>query len=181
MKQRLGSSVVICAGPVWRRSVAGIELMGRGSLSMLDAPLTAFFASRQCPGAAIRAAMDWALGQARSRQPVIGGFHAPLEQSVLSILIHAHCPVVAVLARPTDTTRLPTLWQAPLRDGYMVVMSGATRAQRLTCSIARARNQVVALCAHQIVVAHASAQGTLAAQCVEWREQGRAVRMLLDA
>ena len=51
---------------------------GQGNEALLSEPLTAFFSSRQCPGVAIRAAMDWALEQARSRQPVVSGFHSPL-------------------------------------------------------------------------------------------------------
>jgi hypothetical protein len=32
--------------------------MGQGNQILLDLPLTGFFASRQCPGSAIRQAMD---------------------------------------------------------------------------------------------------------------------------
>lgn len=67
---------------------------GLGAPQLLDQPLTAFFASRQCPGAAIRAAMDWALAPASARRAVVGGFHSPLEQSVLRLLLEAHSPVV---------------------------------------------------------------------------------------
>lgn len=62
---------------------------GVGNASLLDHPLTAFSASRQCSGAAIRAAMDWAVEQARSKSPVISGFHSPLEQSVLEVMLTA--------------------------------------------------------------------------------------------
>ena len=54
---------------------------GVGAQSLLDLPITAFFASRQCPGVAIRAAMDWVLQQAKAGQVVVSGFHSPLEQS----------------------------------------------------------------------------------------------------
>lgn len=62
-------------------------LTGCGARELLNLELTAFFASRQCPGAAIRAAMDWALQQARAKRTVVSGFHSPLEQSVLKVLI----------------------------------------------------------------------------------------------
>lgn len=32
--------------------------MGQGNQTLLDLPMTGFFASRQCPGSAIRQAMD---------------------------------------------------------------------------------------------------------------------------
>lgn len=81
-------------------------LNGVGEQTLLAAPLTAFFASRQCPGTAIRTAMDWALEQARARRAVVSGFHSPLEQSVLHLLLEARSPVVAVLARPVAGAQL---------------------------------------------------------------------------
>ena len=84
---------------------------------MLDEALTGFFSSRQCPGAAIRAAMDWALEQARSRQPVVSGFHSPLEQSVLTVLLQARCPVAPVLAVESDMERVAHLLEDELSRG----------------------------------------------------------------
>jgi len=68
--------------PLWEIKRKGAMLQGVDEQALLKAPLTAFFASRQCPGSAIRAAMGWALEQAQKRQGVISGFHSPLEQSV---------------------------------------------------------------------------------------------------
>ena len=151
---------------------------GLGHQALLDEALTGFFSSRQCPGAAIRAAMDWALEQARSRQPVISGFHSPLEQSVLTVLLQARCPVVAVLARPVARARLPPEWTEPLAQGRMAVVSAATRSGRLTETLAAQRNEWVAALARQIVVAHVSPGGQLAVLCDEWTLAGRAVRRL---
>jgi hypothetical protein len=52
-------------------------------------PLTPFFASRQCPGVAIRAAMDWTLAQVRARNVVISGFHSPLAQGRMAVVSSA--------------------------------------------------------------------------------------------
>lgn len=79
---------------------------GAGNKALLDHPLTAFFASRQCSGAAIRAAMDWAIRQARDRAPIVSGFYSPLEQSVLNVMLAADAPVVMVIARPIRSARL---------------------------------------------------------------------------
>ena len=82
-------------------------IAGVGNMALLEQPLTAFFASRRCSGRAIRAAMDWAVEQARAKTPLIGGFHSPLEQSVLEVMLAAHAPVVIVIARklPHGSTR----------------------------------------------------------------------------
>jgi hypothetical protein len=84
---------------VWAHGSEG-EFSGCGNQRLLTGELTAFFASRQCPGTAIRAALDWALQQARTKQVIISGFHSPLEQSVLKVLITARSPAVVVLPPP---------------------------------------------------------------------------------
>jgi len=159
----------------WQIDLNGVDLTGTGGQDLLSLPMTAFFASRQCPGSAIRAAMDWALQQARVKHAVISGFHSPLEQSVLKVLLVAQGPVVAVLARPLQGARLPPEWLEPLAQGRMAVLSAASTARRLTTERADQRNQWVARLASQIVVAHASPGGQLSALCEQWRAAGRSV------
>jgi hypothetical protein len=163
---------------VWSLTQHGQTWTGLGDQALLNEPLTAFFASRQCPGTAIRAALDWALEQARGRQPVVSGFHSPLEQSVLTVLLHANCPVVAVMARPVAGARLPSAWAEPLVQGRMAVVSAAARSGRLTEELAAQRNEWVALLGRQIVVAHASPGGRLAVLCEGWGRAGWLVRQL---
>ena len=79
----------------WHRTCNGIAVTGLGHQALLGVRMTAFFASRQCPGTAIRVATEWALQQAKTRQVVISGFHSPLEQSVLQLLLVARSPAVA--------------------------------------------------------------------------------------
>ena len=160
---------------IWQETYAKHSLTGTGSPDLLNLPMTAFFASRQCPGTAIRAAMDWALQQARAKAVVVSGFHSPLEQSVLKVLIQALSPVVAVLARPVEGAKLPPDWALPLVRGHMAAVSATNDATRLTEEAATARNRVVAHLASCIVVAHASPGGALEGFCAQWRTDGRAV------
>jgi predicted Rossmann fold nucleotide-binding protein DprA/Smf involved in DNA uptake len=134
--------------------------------------MTAFFASRQCPGTAIRAAMDWAMQQATTRQPVISGFHSPLEQSVLKLLSQAGSPVVAVLARPVIGAKLNPEWKTAIADGRMAVVSATSAAERLTEEQASQRNEMVARLATSIVIAYASAGGGLELQSETWARLG---------
>ncbi len=156
----------------WHQTRNGLAVTGLGCQDLLALPMTAFFASRQCPGRAIRAAMDWALQQALAKNVVISGFHSPLEQSVLTVLIGAHCPVVVMLARPVERARLPLEWAESLAQGHMAVVSAATAATRLTGEVATARNNFVAQLTTQIVVAHASPGGVLESLCAQWQAQG---------
>lgn len=159
----------------WQQTLNGMAVTGLGCQDLLALPMTAFFASRQCPGTAIRAAMDWALQQARAKNVVISGFHSPPEQSVLTVLIEARSPLVAVVARPLEGARLPHEWTESLAQEHMAVVSAATAAVRLTGVLAAARNNLVAQLASQIVVAHASPGGALECSCAQWQAQGREV------
>lgn len=164
----------------WHQTRNGLAVSGTGHQALLDVPMAAFFASRQCPGTAIRAATDWALVQARARQVVIGGFHSPLEQSVLQLLLTARSPVVAVLARTVDGVRLQPAWKAAIAEGRMAVVSATTETLRLTNELAARRNELVAQLAGSIVIAHASAGGELARQLASWMQRGFQVTRLVD-
>jgi predicted Rossmann fold nucleotide-binding protein DprA/Smf involved in DNA uptake len=144
-------------------------LQGLGNAALLNQRLIAFFSSRQCTGAAISAAMDWAVQQTRAKQPVISGFHSPLEQSVLTVLLQARSPVVAVLARPLTSAKLPNTWHQALSEGLMTVVSPARTKNRLTQQLAAQRNNLVAQLAKDIVIAHVSEGGSLFKQAVQWR------------
>ena len=151
---------------------------GVGNASLLDQPLTAFFASRQCPGVAIRLAMAWAIEQACSKSPVISGFHSPLEQSVLEVMLAAGAPCVMVIARKLEQAHLPPAWLRAVQDGMAAIVSMENSTQRLTAELAVSRNDWVAEHAARIVVAHASAGGNLLRQAMQWKNQGRRVELI---
>ncbi len=163
----------------WSMLHEGSQLTGQGNQGLLALPMTALFASRQCPGAAIRAAMDWALQQASNKRAVVSGFHSPLEQSVLKVLMAAGSPVVVVLARPVEGAKLPPEWAKPLTQGRMAVVSTVATMGRLTQPLANERNGLVAQLAQTIVVAHASPGGSLAGRLNQWRLDRRQVEVLL--
>ena len=155
-------------------------MTGVGCQALLDVPMTAFFASRQCPGTAIRAATDWALAQAKVKQAVIGGFHSPLEQSVLTLLLQARSPVVLVLARPIAGARLSRACVHAIGDGIMAVVSTTKNSRRLTREEAAQRNDVVTQLASRVVIAYASVDGDLYGQAQAWTKEGKLVARLVD-
>jgi hypothetical protein len=147
-------------------------------MMLLEGDLTAFFASRQCPGGAIRAAMDWAVHQARNKTPLIGGFQSPLERSVLEIALAAKSPVVIVLARGLHNARLPVLWRNAVNDGRAAVVSMAATRRRLSAATVMQRNHWIARLATRIVLAHINPSGVLDRQAVVWRNDGHVVEVL---
>ena len=151
---------------------------GVGNSSFLDQPLTAFFASRQCPGAAIRAAMAWSVEQARIKNPVISGFHSSLEQSVLEVLLTAGSPCVIVMARKLEQAHFPPSWSLAVQNGMATIVSMEDTTRRLTAGLAARRNDWVAEHAARIVVAHASAGGNLLRQATQWESKGQSVAHL---
>ena len=162
--------------PLWNIEYKGAALQGIGEQALLKTPLTAFFASRQCPGSAIRSAMGWAINKAQAQQTIIGGFHSPLEQSVLQVLLQARCPTVVVLARPVAEAKLAPGWKTAILEGRMTIVSGSSQTKRLTSEKALQRNELTAHLADTIVIAHASAGGALARQATLW--EGRGFRVM---
>lgn len=160
----------------WQKDgVAGV-----GNMALLEQPLTAFFASRRCSGLAIRAAMDWAVEQARAKIPLIGGFHSPLERSVLEVVLSAYAPVVLVIARKLEAASLPDAWRKAVQAGTIAVVSMDESQQRLTAEQAIRRNHWIAHRAAQIVVAEAAPDGSLASCLAQWKIERVRVRILLD-
>ncbi len=182
MNQSLGSATIIrntaTSPTLWCAERNGVAVAGVGGRGLLEGQLTAFFASRQCPGTAILAATDWALLQARTRCTVIGGFHSPLERSVLRLLMEAGSSVVVVLARPVAEASLNSSWRSAIDSGRMAIISSSARAQRLTVQAALDRNEVAARLADRIIVGHAGADGGLARQCACWLGDGLMVRSI---
>ena len=155
-------------------------IAGVGSMALLEQPLTAFFASRRCSGRAIRAAMDWAVEQARAKIPLIGGFHSPLEQSVLEVMLAAHAPVVIVITRKLEAASLSSAWHEAVQAGTIAVVSMDDTQQRLTAELAMRRNHWIASRAAHIVVAEASLDGSLAFCLAQWKNEKLRVSILVD-
>lgn len=164
----------------WQLVRQGSLIAGVGQPSLLDGSLAAFFASRQCTGIAIHAAMDWVMAQAKMKTTVVSGFHSPLERSVLEILLTAKSPAVVVLARDVRKAKLPAAYGEAVVAGRMVVVSelhGLT-PPRITATRAHLRNELAAALAQSIVVAYTSESGSLAVQVQRWRETGRNIQVL---
>ena len=126
--------------------------------------------------------MGWALVQARAGQAVVSGFHPPLEQSVLKVLMVAKAPAVLVLAQPVAGAHLPTAWMDAVRGQHLLVVSAAITAPaagtpRLTAEVARERNEVVARLVSRIVIGHAAPGGQLAQQVAAWQASGVAIEL----
>jgi predicted Rossmann fold nucleotide-binding protein DprA/Smf involved in DNA uptake len=138
---------------------AGSSLHGLGDRQLLDNTWTAFFCSVRCPGNLILKAYDLAQKWRAENQPVISGFHSPVEREVLRILLRSTVPVSIVLARCLPK-RVPPEFHRPLEEGRLLLLSPFdAKTKRATQETAARRNEVVAALADKVFVAYAACGG----------------------
>jgi len=149
---------------------ATISLIGNGAV--LHSAMEAFLCSKETPGATILKAFDQAAAWRDVGVCVISGFHSPLEQQCLDILLRGKQPIVWALARGIGTLRLPKARRDALDDGRLTVISPFPAEETHTnADLARQRNRVVAALASETVFAHISPGGSLerlAAEIAGW-------------
>lgn len=133
-----------------------------GSLAFLSLPMTAFLCSKVTPGATILKAFDQAAAWRDGGRCVISGFHSPLEQQCLDILLRGKQPIVMALARGMGGLRLPDAQKKALDDGRLTIISPfPVTEKRATGNLARQRNRFVAALADEVVFAFISPGGSL--------------------
>jgi predicted Rossmann fold nucleotide-binding protein DprA/Smf involved in DNA uptake len=130
-----------------------------GNLDLLALPKTGLFCSARCPGAAILRAYDQAAHWRDTGRCIISGFHSPVEQECLRILLRGTPPIILCPARSLPQ-RLPEDWRAPLAAGRLLILSAFTAAEkRVTTELAIRRNALVAALADEVYFAHITPGG----------------------
>ena len=107
---------------------------------------------------------------------MISGFHSPMEQECLRILLRSPRPVIWCLARGLykNIPASPVDCRAAVAEGRLVMVSPfAEKVHYITAKTAAVRNQLVADLAETIVVAHAAAGGKTEALCRRILESGK--------
>jgi predicted Rossmann fold nucleotide-binding protein DprA/Smf involved in DNA uptake len=139
---------------------ASTIVTARGNLAILQCPTLALFCSVKCPGNLILQTYDLARDLRDAGVTVIGGFHTPMEQECLALLLRGAQPVVICPARAIDQMRLPAAWQDPLTTGRLLILSPFDeKHRRVTADLARTRNAFVAALADQVFIAYAEPGG----------------------
>jgi predicted Rossmann fold nucleotide-binding protein DprA/Smf involved in DNA uptake len=133
-----------------------------GSAVPLSGQLTAFLCSKETPGGTILKAFDQAAAWRDAGHCVISGFHSPLEQQCLEILLRGKQPVLVAIARGVGPLRLATAQRKALGDGRLTIISPfPEKEKRTTADLARRRNRFVAALADEVVFAFVSPGGSL--------------------
>lgn len=158
----------VCEQPAhYATTVEPDRLQHLGNAELLKTSWTAFFCSVRCPGNLILKAYDLAQKWRVENQPVIGGFHSPVEREVLRIVLRSTIPVCIVLARCLPK-RIPPEFRRPLDEGRLILLSPFdAKIKRATQETAARRNEVVATLADRIVVAYAASGSKTETLCRE--------------
>jgi predicted Rossmann fold nucleotide-binding protein DprA/Smf involved in DNA uptake len=150
-----------------------------GNREILNHQKVGFFCSSKCPGDLIIKTYDLAKKWRDDEVTVIGGFHSPMEQECLTILLRGKQSVIVCPARGIENMRLKAEYKTPLAENRLLFLSPFPRKEkRMTADLALARNRLVAALADEIFVAHAAESGKIEAFCCELAARGKSLTTL---
>jgi predicted Rossmann fold nucleotide-binding protein DprA/Smf involved in DNA uptake len=141
--------------------------------------MTAFLCSKETHSATILKAIDQAAEWRDSGRCVVSGFHSPLEQQCLDILLRGKQPIALVLARGIGALRLPVAQRKALDDNRLTIIAPFPLTEkRTTADLARQRNRFVAALADEIIFGYITPGGSLARLAEEAAAWGSQTRTL---
>lgn len=152
----------------------------RGDHRLLDRTLVGVFASVKSSGKAILGALAWARAFSESDSAVISGFHSPLEQECLTILLTRGVPVIACPAREIRSYRIAPTWAAAIEAGKMLLLSRFESEGRITRTTSDTRNDLVARLSASIVLLSLSEGGRIEKLARDFEANGITVHRLLE-
>ena len=125
--------------------------------STLNGDLWALFCSSKCPGEIILKAHDLAQKYKEIGIPTIGGYHSPVEQECLRVLLRGSQPILLCPARSIENMRLKPAWKDALTEKRLLILSiFGEHHRRSTAALAHQRNAFVVALADKICIAHAA-------------------------
>lgn len=123
--------------------------------------------SVRCPGEIILQTYELMKAVRNSGITIISGFHSPMEQECLNILLRGTCGVVICPARSLPK-RLEPEYQKPIEDNRMLMLSAfGEKHNRPTAQTGVIRNRFVADIADLLFVPYAAPGGKTEAMCRE--------------
>jgi len=139
-----------------------------GAAAILDRPKVALFCSVKCPGKLILDTYDLAKSFREKGVTVISGFHSPMEQECLRILLRSPHRVIWCLARGLyrQIPPKPVDCRPAVADGRLVMVTPFPDTVRhITAKTATTRNRLVVEMASAVVVAHAAPGSKMETLC----------------
>jgi predicted Rossmann fold nucleotide-binding protein DprA/Smf involved in DNA uptake len=128
-----------------------------GDISLLQKPAIALFCSKQCPGDLILTTYDLAQSLRGAAIPIISGFHTPIEQDCLNILLRGTQPIIHCPARSIHNIRLSSEQKQAIDEHRLLLISPFSASYpRVTAELAEKRTEMIGAIAHTIFIAYAA-------------------------
>jgi len=128
-----------------------------GNFEILGQQKLAFFCSVRCPGSLIIQTYDFFQALHDKEIAIISGFHSPIEQECLTILLRNQQNIIICPARSLNKMRIRSAYREPLNKGRLLFLSPFTETQkRPTIQISYERNRFVAALADIVLVSYAA-------------------------
>jgi predicted Rossmann fold nucleotide-binding protein DprA/Smf involved in DNA uptake len=135
------------------------QISAIGNPDILNDEKTAFFCSRKCSGRAILKVFETARIWQAEQKTIISGFHSPLEQEVLQILLKGKNRIIICPARSLEKMRVALELKKALTKNRLLIISPFTEQHRQTKSLALKRNNFIVQIADKVMIADYSKGG----------------------
>jgi predicted Rossmann fold nucleotide-binding protein DprA/Smf involved in DNA uptake len=128
-----------------------------GKAALLGGRKLALVCSKKCPGDVILKTYDFTRLVRGSGVAIVSGFHSPIENDCLPILLRGPDPIIIVQAHRLSTTRLPMEWQKGINAGRLLLLSPfGEKDKRVTAELAAGRNRFVAAISDEVLIPFAA-------------------------
>jgi predicted Rossmann fold nucleotide-binding protein DprA/Smf involved in DNA uptake len=152
------------------------ECAALGSRELLGNVKLGLFCSVRCPGKLIVHTYDLVRDLRDAGVTLVGGFHSPMEQECLQLVLRGGSPVIVCPARSVHDMRLRPEWKAPLQAGRLLLISPfPSSVRRVTRETAMDRNAFVGSLADVLLVAYAHPGGSTERLCRAALDHGKCV------
>ena len=139
---------------IWARG--NINLL-RGPNTVLNGNLWVLFCFSKCSGEIILKTHDLAQRFKETDIPTISGYHPPVEQECLRVLLRGSQPIFFCPVRSIENMQLKPAWKDALAEDRLLILSiFGNQYCRPTFALADQRNVFVAALAGKICIAHAA-------------------------
>lgn len=134
-----------------------------GNTSLLKNDLTGFLCSRKCPASKILEAHEtckaWASDPTKT---VISGFHSPVEQECLRLLLQGQANIIYFPAREIEHLRIRKEWRPALKENRMLIITlESFKNRRMSRTETELRNNLIAELAKSVYIPYAAKDGQL--------------------
>ncbi|MBD2325991.1 DNA-processing protein DprA [Alkalinema sp. FACHB-956] len=138
-------------------AIGNLDLLAQNATPPSCSKTLALFCSKQCPGDLILKTYDLAQALRDANISVISGFHTPIEQDCLKILLRGIQPIIHCPARSIHQMRLsPAQKQAIGANRLLLISPFSASYPRITAELAAKRNAMIGAIAHIILIAYAA-------------------------